>query len=501
MNERYEMASTINDTINLNTARIGSKPIEFRLQVSEDLPCELIGDELRIKQILNNLLSNAFKYTDNGEVTLSFSSETIEEKVVLAITVRDTGQGMNDEQVQSLFDAYSRFNLKANRFVEGTGLGMNIVQNLVQKMGGNISVNSEPGKGTEVIVHLTQGYANSAKLGSEAAKKLMGFHLPSISKMKKAQIVREHMPYGKVLVVDDMETNLYVAKGFLLPYGLAIDTALSGKEAIEKIKHGKSYDIVFMDHMMPVMDGIEAVRAIRANGYARPIIALTANAVTGQAEIFLANGFDGFISKPIDIRELNASLNKYVRGKRLIEVTEAQQLDPELAKIFIRDAEKTIAVLQEYEARNSYQSDDLKMYILNVHALKSALANISEIELSSFAKDLEQAGREQNIAFISEQTSTFLGELRTLVSKLKSAAVENNAGEVSDEDVAYFHEMLQIIKEACTTYDIDAAKAVLRGLKQRPWPGQYSKVLDSVSEHLLHSDFDEAEAVITIFNT
>jgi CheY-like chemotaxis protein/nitrogen-specific signal transduction histidine kinase len=495
MNERYDAASMINDTINLNTARIGSKPIEFKLYVDENLPFELIGDELRVKQILNNLLSNAFKYTDSGEISLSFSSETTGEKVTLTITVSDTGQGMSEEQVQCMFDAYSRFNMKANRFVEGTGLGMNIVQSLVQKMDGDISVNSTPGKGTEVTVRLTQGYANDAKIGNEAAQSLMNFRLPGMSKMKRAQIVREHMPYGRVLVVDDMETNLYVARGFLLPYGLAIDTALSGRDAIDKINRGKVYDIVFMDHMMPVMDGIETVKAIRAGGYTRPIIALTANAVAGQADMFMANGFDGFISKPIDIRELNASLNKYVRSKHFTGAGNAPQVDAELLKIFIRDAEKGIAVLQEYEARNSYESDDLKMYNINVHALKSALANINENKLSDFAKQLEQAGREHNIAVIADKTSTFLGELRTFVDNLKPDNVEYNAGEVSSEDIAHLREMLHAIKDACTVYDIDAANAVLKQLMRKPWPSQYEDIIDTISEHLLHSNFDEVVAI------
>jgi signal transduction histidine kinase/CheY-like chemotaxis protein/ABC-type amino acid transport substrate-binding protein/HPt (histidine-containing phosphotransfer) domain-containing protein len=420
MNDRYEMASLINDTVNLNTNSIGSKPIEFKLQVDENLPLELMGDELRVKRVLNNLLSNAFKYTNSGEINLSFSAETIGEKVMLAITVSDTGQGMDEEQVHSMFDAYSRFNMKANRFVEGTGLGMNIVQHLVAAMDGDISVRSALGKGTEITVHLKQGYASPAKLGSETVKNLMSFRLPSISKMKKAQIVREQMPYGKVMVVDDMETNLYVAKGFLLPYGLSIDTATSGMEAIEKIKLGNVYDVIFMDHMMPVMDGIEAVKAIRANGYKHPIVAFTANAVAGQADMFMANGFDGFISKPIDIRELNASLNKVVRSKRPVKLVEAaeavSQVDPELIKIFMYDAEKAIAVLKRYEARNSYESDNLKMYIINTHSLKSALANIGEMKLSAFAKELEQAGTDKNIAFISEKTSVFLSELQIFLN-------------------------------------------------------------------------------------
>jgi signal transduction histidine kinase/CheY-like chemotaxis protein len=488
-NEQYETASMINDTVNLNTARIGSKPIEFKLNVSEELPFELMGDELRVKQILNNLLSNAFKYTDKGEVSLSFSSETAGEKVTLAITVRDTGQGMDEEQVRNLFDAYARFNIKVNRFVEGTGLGMNIVQHLIKKMDGNIFVSSEPGKGTEVTVHLTQGYASPAKLGSEAAKSLMSFRLPGMSKMKKMQIVREHMPYGKVLVVDDMETNLYVAKGFLLPYGLTVETALSGRDAIEKINRGNVYDIVFMDHMMPVMDGIETVKILRENGYSRPIIALTANAVAGQADVFMANGFDGFISKPIDIRELNASLNKHVRSRRLFETTEAPKMDPELAKIFIRDAEKAASVLRAYE------SGDLQMYIISVHALKSALANIGESKLSGFARKLEQAGKSENSDYISKETPAFLSELQAVVDKLKSDKAEQAESDTSGDDMAYLRKMLLTIKDTCAAYNANAAMSVLKELKQKTWPDPYGELLDNIAGCLLHSDFDKAEAL------
>jgi CheY-like chemotaxis protein/HPt (histidine-containing phosphotransfer) domain-containing protein len=407
-----------------------------------------------------------------------------------------------------MFDAYSRYNMKANRFVEGTGLGMNIVQHLVKQMDGFICVESEPGKGTEVTLQLKQGYAGSARLGKELAENLKGFRMAGMSKMKKAQIVRENMPYGSVLVVDDMETNLYVAKGFLLPYGLKIETVLSGKEAIEKIDRGNVYDIVFMDHMMPVMDGIEAVKTIRENGYKRPIVALTANAVAGQADMFMANGFDGFISKPIDIRELNASLNKFVRDKQPPEVVEAAragtvsvsaetapQLDPELVKIFIRDAEKANAVLQGYEARNSYGTENLQMYIINVHALKSALANIGQTSLSDNALELEQAGRGQNIALISEKTSAFLNELKILVDKLKSGTEAHGTDDVSDEDMKYLRKMLLAVKEACATYDKSTAKATLAELRQKAWPLLYSKIFDTIAGHLLHSDFDEAQAV------
>jgi signal transduction histidine kinase/CheY-like chemotaxis protein len=451
VNARYETASLINDTVNLNTARIGSKPIEFKLHVDADMPLELIGDELRVKQILNNLLSNAFKYTAKGEVSLSLTTQIIGDEdaphVKLTVIVSDTGQGMTVEQVRGMFDAYSRYNIKTNHFVEGTGLGMNIVQQLVNKTGGDISVNSVPEKGTEVTVHLMQGYVGPEKLGKELAENLKGFRTAGMSKMKKVQIVREYMPYGKVLVVDDMETNLYVARGFLLPYGLTVDTSLSGAEAVGRIERGDMYDIVFMDHMMPVMDGIETVKVIREKGYTRPIVALTANALSGQA-------------------------------------------DPELAKVFTHDAEKALAVLQGY-GTGPYEKDNLQPYIINAHALKSALANIRETNLSNLAKELEQAGRDKNIAFISKETPAFLSGMRTLVEKLKFGKAEDS-GEVTGEDKAYLRKTLLAIKDACAGYDIDAAMATLNELKQKPWPGEYGELIDTISGHLLHSDFDEA---------
>jgi CheY-like chemotaxis protein len=182
-------------------------------------------------------------------------------------------------------------------------------------MEGEISVNSRPGKGSVFTVRLPQVTVGAKEIGPEAAENMRHFHV-SASQTKKARIVHEPMPYGSVLIVDDVDVNLYVAKGLMAPYMLTIDTALSGIEAIEKIKNGHVYDIVFMDHMMPKMDGVEATRLIRDSGYAGTIIALTANAVTGQAEMFLANGFDDFISKPIDIRRLNVLLKKYIRDKQ-----------------------------------------------------------------------------------------------------------------------------------------------------------------------------------------
>jgi CheY-like chemotaxis protein/HPt (histidine-containing phosphotransfer) domain-containing protein len=291
------------------------------------------------------------------------------------------------------------------------------------------------------------------------------------------------------------------------PYGLSIDVAESGYEAIGKLKAGKVYDIIFMDHMMPHMDGIETTKAIREMRYEYPIIALTANAVTGQAEMFLSNGFDDFISKPIDIRQLNMVLNKLIRDKQPPEVIEAARkiemnkpaeserdlhIDPELARIFIRDAEKAIGVLETIcDKHNALGDDDIQLYIINVHAMKSALANIGEEELSMLAKRLEGAGRDQNIDVIANETYDFLNDLKMLVERITP---EEGAGdkEAVNDDLAYLEEKLLLFRAACVVYDKKAAKEVIIDLKKKTWSQSIKKMLNTLTEHLLHSDFEEA---------
>ncbi|MCL2120058.1 MAG: ATP-binding protein, partial [Planctomycetaceae bacterium] len=307
MPSEYSLASLVNDVVILNMMQIGSKNIKFKLTVDENTPSTLFGDELRIKQILNNLLSNAIKYTEKGTVKLSVFTETKNEaEVVLVFQVIDTGLGMTEEQVHQLFDKFTRFHVETNRATEGIGLGMNITQNLVRLMNGEIFVKSQINKGTEFTIRLPQKKTGTKVLGEKLAKNLQDFRVSDRKQVKMAQIVFEPMPDAHVLVVDDVESNLYVAKGLLAPYGLLVDTVASGYAAIDKIKEGNEYDVIFMDHMMPKMDGLETTKIIRGLGYERPIVALTANAVSGQSEIFLANGFDGFVPKPIDVRLLNA---------------------------------------------------------------------------------------------------------------------------------------------------------------------------------------------------
>ena len=311
----YYIPSLINDAVQMNIIRIEKKPIHFILDLNEDLPTKLYGDELRLKQILNNLLSNAAKYTAKGHVKLSVSHWPEGEDVRLRIIVKDTGQGMKPEDRERLFSEYMRFNIETNRTAEGTGLGLNITKNLVELMDGAIEVESEHGRGSTFTVTVRQKPVECEPIGPELMERLKNFTFTRGARAAKLKIAREPMPYGKILIVDDVDINLFVAERLMEPYGLKIETVTSGFEAIKKVESGGAYDVIFMDHMMPLMDGIETTQKMRASGYKGVIIALTANALLGNAEMFKQNGFDDFLPKPINVRDLNSALNKYVRDR------------------------------------------------------------------------------------------------------------------------------------------------------------------------------------------
>jgi signal transduction histidine kinase/CheY-like chemotaxis protein/HPt (histidine-containing phosphotransfer) domain-containing protein len=527
----YKTVNLIADIAQLNMMKIGKKPIEFVVQADENLPAGLVGDELRIKQIMNYILSNAFKYTSEGTVKLTIFSDAAERNpgksgdavggdVNLYITVSDTGQGMSKEQVDTLFDENAHFSMEANRTSEGTGLGLNITRSLVSMMDGSITVESELGKGSIFAVRLPQGVASSDVLGKEMAEDLRDFRLGGGVQLKREQLVRDPMPYGSVLIVDDVETNIFVASGLMMPYELQIDTADSGFAAIEKIKSGKVYDVVFMDHMMPGMDGIETTKLLRDTGYIEPIVALTANALAGQAEEFLDNGFDGFLSKPIDIHNLNDALNKFIRDKQSPEVIEAAReqakakgnqadiaaaasqsfANPKLVESFLRDANKSLATLDAIiETGVPYSDKDLRNYIIHIHGMKSALANMGKMELSDIAMKLEKCGRANEVDVIAAESPAFLVSLREFVSEVTPAEEAVVAVDSAQVDMSYLSDCLAQIKTSCDEFDEYTIEELLKELNTHVWTQEINDLLRKISEMLLHSDFDEIVEAIDEF--
>ena len=504
---KYDLPSLINDSVQLNAMRIGTKPIEFIIDVDENLPAKLYGDELRLKQILNNLLSNAIKYTSKGHVKLTVTHLPRERDTDLRFIVEDTGRGISKNDQKKLFTRFSRFDA-AKSVEEGVGLGLNIVKSLLTLMDGVIEVESEYNKGSTFTVTVKQKLIRSKKIGPRVSEKLSSFTFLRKNQYKKQQILHELMPYGKVLIVDDVESNLYVAHGLLSAYQLKIDTSESGFDAIDKIKNGAVYDIIFMDHMMPQMDGLETTRELRKMGYDAPIVALTANAIVGNEKMFLSNGFDGFISKPIDMRVLNTILNKFIRDRYFKEGTTNTPDDTGnsenlyssknklLLKSFQRDAIKAVENLQNIE-RSLYLSVntdiDLKPFITTAHAMKSALGNIGENDKSRFAYEMEVAGINNDKDFITENIENFIDMLESLLDDLSPNEQTSPEETYVDEDSTYLNEHLEIFISACNDYDDSKAFTVLDSLKQKKWKNDTLVELDNLNDILfLESDFETA---------
>ncbi|MDR2547101.1 MAG: cache domain-containing protein [Lachnospiraceae bacterium] len=510
--DKYEIVSLVSDTAQLNMMRIGSKPIEFEVNVDEDMPQFLLGDELRVKQILNNILSNAFKYTAAGSVKLRISAEDGEnDEVILVMNVSDSGQGMSDEQKELIFNDYARFNVEINRDTEGTGLGMSITNNLVQMMNGSIAVESECGVGSVFTVKLPQGRSGIETIGADIAENLRLFRTSSKLHMRRIPLTFEPMPYGSILIVDDVDTNIYVARGLMLPYGMKIDSAGSGQSAIDIIASGKVYDIIFMDHMMPVMDGIEATGHIRKMGYQGSIVALTANAVAGQANIFLESGFDDFISKPIDMRHMNSILMKLVRDKQppeVIEATRRQRLDmrkdgidvgnpawkllgeKEIAGLDISsgllryhgNVEAYLELLHFYttEVRallvvnESISEEKLNDYRIKVHGIKGTSFEICANPTGQYAAELEDAARSGDLSFINAYNTQFVVDTTMLIDSIDEMLTEIRTLSAEDDERRQQEkprkerpdpELLAKLLAACEIYDMGAADKAMKEIE------------------------------------
>ena len=537
----YDTATAINDTVRLNMMRIGDKPIAFINKFAETLPSKLYGDELRIKQVLNNILSNAIKYTSKGIVSFAVDSqrdETDEDSVTLVFTISDTGQGMSKEHLAELYDEYSAFNREVNRETEGTGLGMSITKNLLDMMGGRIEAESELGTGSTFTVYLRQQRVGNDVLGKEMAKNLQNFKFTSKTQRKKVK--REYMPYGSVLIVDDVEANLFVANGLMKPYGLAIDTAFCGNVALDAIRSGKQYDIIFMDHMMPGMDGMETTKLIRESGYKHPIIALTANAITGQAEIFLKSGFDDFLSKPIDTRQLDALLNKWIRDKQSPEVIKEARRQKEIrdihedssvleqhndtldnlkridslavdaaldamsgmADVYIDTVKLTVKLLPDRIARmDKYIMSDLKAFTVEVHGLKNVLKNIGASALGKYSAQLEKAALDNNQPYCDEQYPSFRIALVELADELNAALPGKSADLKEPADRSLLTKAVIEAKAVTENYDRDRALEIIAPHMDFTYDEQTDELLEMTVTALETFDCEKAlECLVTMEN-
>jgi signal transduction histidine kinase/DNA-binding NarL/FixJ family response regulator len=509
--ECYDVPSLVNDAVQLNIVRIGPKRIEFALIIDEMIPVRLRGDELRVKQILNNLLTNAFKYTDRGNVTLRIDWEKKDNDAWLIFTVSDTGRGIKKENMSRLFDKYAQFDTRASRNVEGTGLGLPIARNLIERMDGTITVESEYGKGSVFTARIRQEIIDQTPIGKETAESLRQYRFMNKKLLSRSKtLIRSYMPYGKVLIVDDVETNLDVAKGLMLPYGLTIEYASSGREAVEKIRELEDdpaiqkYDVVFMDHMMPEMDGIEAAQAIRnaiGTEYAKtvPIIALTANALAGNEAMFLANGFNAYISKPIDIIQLDLTLNAWIRNKQSEETlkraeeewaAKAENRTGPPAGIFdglwmegidLADGRERynsdaafLEIIRSYcvhtpdllEKIRRFSVKNLHQYAVNVHGLKGSSYGICANEIGKYAEAMEMAAKAEDIETIKEKNGGLIEKTEKLLKSLNEILQNNDQKKEKPRAAAPNQSLLIKLLEGCKRYKLALMEEALTELEK-----------------------------------
>ena len=459
---RYQLFSVLNDCYNLTKIKLQNKPVSFIMQINEKLPSWLYGDEVRIRQIINNFLSNAVKYTKEGNITfeLDFEEKT-DEQILLVITVRDTGIGIKEEDLGKLFESFTRIEEKRNRNIEGTGLGLNLTKNLVNLMGGEVFAESTYGKGSCFTAKIPQKIADAKPMG-DFGKRYQQYL--STSDDDKLSFLA---PDAKILVVDDVTMNLKVVEGLLKATKIQIDTAVSGSECLECVKT-TPYQMIFLDHMMPEMDGLETLEHMKNladNPNAQtPVIMLTANAIVGAKEEYIEAGFTDYLTKPIRETELLEMILKYLpeelvceNGGQGIEKSQDAQdmeqpeaggegaeplqrleqlegLDVKTGLTYCMNEEDFyIEMLQEFlqadkasQLKHFLAEEDWDNYRTTVHALKSTSLTIGAAHLSGEAKALEMAAKEGNMDYIWSHHDGVMDEYKELTDHLKEI-LENGA--------------------------------------------------------------------------
>lgn len=393
---QYEVSSMFSDLVNLIWIRAHQKELEFKVDIDPNIPSMLYGDEVRIKQVITNMLTNAVKYTETGSVTLSAKAERISPVTILfRISVIDTGKGIRKESLEDLFRSFKRVDETVNRNIEGTGLGLSISKQLLDMMGGEISVDSVYHKGSTFTIELQQDIVNSRPIGmiDFAAQKQLG----NREKYKQAFVA----PDAKVLVVDDNDMNRMVAKKLLRGTKAKVETVGSGKECLEKTA-SETYHVIFMDHMMPDMDGEETLKALRAQtkGFCQkvPVVALTANVMANADQIYQEMGFDGYLAKPINAALLEASLLKYVPPD-LIEYMSEEDLsdsgDVSAVSQITSARKRKIAITADCICdlpKELLERFQIRLMYCYVHTREGRFCDISEVSSDSLLEYLQVEG-------------------------------------------------------------------------------------------------------------
>jgi signal transduction histidine kinase/CheY-like chemotaxis protein/HPt (histidine-containing phosphotransfer) domain-containing protein len=629
----YKIASVMNDVIGIISMRMLNFPLIFITYADPSIPEELYGDEIRIRQIVLNLLMNAVKYTKSGSVKLEVTKEEINASVtMLRFNVIDTGIGIKEEDMGRLFEEFSRFDSHKNKSVKGTGLGLPIAKKLAEIMGGNLEVQSFYGIGSTFSFTVPQKISSNvpyAVVENPEEKSVLIWTVNEIVSGNTAHILDDFgvknktvksivecvdelqnneweyiiypitllngineiiekyhleipkqiitLQYGEsinrkdlnilyrpitplsianvlngtadlnvvtfnefsstfnaelasVLIVDDIKMNLVVTEKLLAPYGMKIVTANSGRQAITKLKNEK-FDLIFMDHMMPDLDGVDTVKIIREMGYDEPylkdvpIIAFTANAVSGMKEFFLENGFNDFISKPIDIIKLGEALERWIPKDLQNRIEEPQsassdsdaievqyhieEIDTKLGidraggsaetyfeflDAFVKDAKTT-----SKKIKTAYHDKNWLNFATYAHAMKSALGTIGAIRMSEFAKTFEDAGKSGDNEYIEKNFDAFAKDLRDIAKRISVFLKRYDNDEMlpnMSEDV--FKDKLILLKTAVEGLDMSAIDSIMEEMKKTTHTDNEDNVIEKLNNYILNMEYDLAVEIINV---
>ena len=434
----FSVPDLLDGLVNSISERAKGKGLDFEVKVDEDIPVKLFGDDVRISQVIMNLLTNAVKYTEKGSVILRVTKkERTDEKVTLLVEVEDTGIGIKEEDLDKLSVSFERIEEKRNRHIEGTGLGISIVTKLLAMMDSEMKVKSVYGEGSLFYFELGLKIADPMPIGPYEERR------KNVS-VKKEEKIRLMAAGARVLVTDDNEMNRKVAINLLKLFGIKPDVCASGMETLERMRKEK-YDLLFLDHMMPGMDGIETLKMLKYEKILgdAPVIVLTANAVVGAKEQYLKQGFDGYLSKPIRIEELEEILKTYLPEELITEgSTEDAPAEKPKGLDYFRslgldvdegvsyaagDEDFYLEMLKEYarsadgkcdELEGYYNNEDWKNYKIQIHAIKSTSKTIGAEKLSDAAKALESASGNSDLDFMKKHHHEFLAEFKKLSGQI-----------------------------------------------------------------------------------
>ena len=514
----YDTADLLRSIVTMIRVRSNEKDLSFEVNIDESLPKRLYGDCGKIKQVVLNLLTNAVKYTETGGLSLNVAvTGKEEEKVDLRFSVKDTGIGVKEEDMEKLFTAYERLDEEKNSAIQGTGLGLDISRRFSELMGGKLWCESVYGEGSEFILTLSQKIVDAQGIGK--------FNEHEDERAKGPYVPQFIAPDADVLVVDDNPMNLNVIKGLLKATKIFVTTASSGEECLEKLKYGK-FNVVLLDHMMPGMDGIETVGRIREKYPDLPVYALTANSMAGGEEFYKSKGFDGYLSKPIESVVLERAIMKHLPEEIMMKpgaedaVAEPEELPEDMLwleeteginvpegiknsggvssyifslKMFLETLEGNAEVIE-----NALKDGDIRLYTVKVHALKSSARIIGASELSSLAEKLEEAGNKENMAFIEGNTDKLLSDLRSYKEKLARMKGEGASDDREEMDPAELKEAYEAIREFIPQMDYDAVEMTIAQLKEYKLPPEDEEKVTELEKKLKVLDWDGMEELISV---